>query len=460
MRVPIPIEIALVITREVVRALVVPLHVLAFLPWRRRHVARSAQALAAALGAERRDARADFVAAHAPTAEPSGTIFLSCGEASAETHAVHLIDALERECVQVGREPPRWIGFGGQRLARRGVDIRYPLADHAVMGLSGVLAALPMIVRVFARYLRALRDDRPALIVLVDFPGLHLVMAEAAKRHGVPVLHYVAPQYWGWGPWRMKRYRRAVDGTLTILPFEPAFFDDRKLASAYVGHPLLDEIAAHPPDPAIIAEIRQRPTLVLMPGSRRREIALHLAPMLRAAGRLLAAHPDARVVIPHRDADRAAAIRDELEHLGAADRIEVHTGDPAPWLRGARAVLCKSGTGSLESCLHGAPTVVVYVVHGWLERFVLNWMLTVPFFAGANLCAGRRIVPELAIEADAQWPEADAELARLWADGPVREQCLQDLAELRGLLGEPGASQRAARWITPFCRADAVEVER
>src|SRR5690606_25372218 len=134
-----------------------------------------------------------------------------------------------------GRQPPRWYGFGGERLRAAGVELRFPLAEHAVMGVASVLASLPFVLRAFASFLRLLRDDPPDLALLVDYPGLHLVMAEAARRRGVPVVHYVAPQYWAWGPWRLSRYRRAVDASLTILPFEPRFFDGRGLVSAYVG---------------------------------------------------------------------------------------------------------------------------------------------------------------------------------------------------------------------------------
>ena len=125
-----------------------------------------------------------------------------------------------------------------------------------------------------------LRDDPPDLVVLVDYPGLHLVMAKAAKRRNIPVLHYIAPQYWAWGPWRMRRYRRAVDATLTILPFETEFFRRQKVPAAYIGHPLLDEIADEPPEQSMVDAVRARKTLVIMPGSRRAEIQANLGGML------------------------------------------------------------------------------------------------------------------------------------------------------------------------------------
>ncbi|MGA1607483.1 MAG: lipid-A-disaccharide synthase [Planctomycetota bacterium] len=443
------IEVAAVLCRELLRALAAPLHVLAFLPRRTSYLAESCAALDRSATAEvRDDARQRFVAAHAGRCR---RIFVSCGETSGETHLLHLIDAVRTGCSDEGRDQPTWIGFGGQRLARAGVDSRFPLAEHAVMGLGGVLRSIPLIVRAFATFLHVLRAERPDLVVLVDYPGLHLVFAEAARRRGIPVVHYVAPQYWAWGPWRMRRYRRAVDATLTILPFEPAFFGDRELASGYVGHPLLDELASHPPSEASLAAVRARPTLVLMPGSRRKEIALHLAPMVALATALQRDRTDLRVVIPHRDPGRAALIRTRLAELPDGERVEVQEGDPGPWLRGARAVLAKSGTGSLEACLHGTPTVVVYVLSGRFARFVRHRLLTVPWFAAANLCAGKCIVPEFAVERPGDWDAVARAVAALEADGEARGACLENLDALRVRLGPAGASARAATWIVPLC---------
>lgn len=449
MAMPVALEVSLVLARELIRALAAPLHALAFLPTRDACLAASTEALdRSAAGMDDDAARARFVAARSGRCRK---IFVSCGETSGETHLLHLIAAIRNGCAAEGRRAPEMLGFGGSRLAEAGVDSRFPLAEHAVMGLGGVLRSIPLIVRAFATFLRLLRDDQPDLVVLVDYPGLHLVFAEAARRRGVPVVHYVAPQYWAWGPWRMRRYRRAVDATLTILPFEPAFFGDRDLASGYVGHPLLDELAAHPPDAATLEAVRAQPTLVLMPGSRRKEIALHLAPMVELARNLRSERPDLRVVIPHRDPARAGLIRTQLELLPGGPEVEVHVGDPGPWLRGARVVLAKSGTGSLEACLHGTPTVVVYVLAGRFARFVRHRLLTVPWFAAANLCAGRCIVPEFAVETPPDWQDVQDAVASLEDDGDPRTRCLADLDALRARLGPAGASGRASRWIVPLC---------
>ncbi len=449
---PIPLVVAWTLARELLRAVVFPLHLLAFLPRRRRLQQRTA----AALQQDAAPAPADVLSALADrvTSQPrrTGHVLLSCGEASGEGHLLHLVDAVTAAVAATpDRAPPRFSAFGGDRLRARGVPVHFDLSSQAIFGVAGVFKALPRILRAVATFLRVLRDDRPDLVVLIDYPGLHVVFAEAAQRRGIPVLHYVAPQYWGWGPWRMRRYRRAVDVSLTILPFEPGFFAAAGIRSAYVGHPLLDELAAAGNLEAVAPGSRDPDLLVLMPGSRRKELELHLEPMLALARDLAAVHRGLRVVIPHRDPKRASRIQEVLAATDHDRLVELVEGDPAPWLRRCRAALVKSGTGSLESCLHGAPTVVVFVVDGPIARWAYHNILLVPFFGAANLFMAREIVPEVAIEWERDWQTAGQRLRTLWSDGPVRDRCVQDLAALRTRLGAPGASARAAAFVLPAC---------
>ena len=237
------LSVTATLIRELVRALIVPARLLLYLPRRRHWRRRAREALAAASqrdGATEPDQLAAFFDRRKPHRGDRPHLFVSAGEASGEQHASRLVGKVAGEA--------RVTAFGGGQLAEAGADVRFALSEHAVMGVVGVLKQLPLILRAYAGFLRLLRDDPPDLVVLVDYPGLHLVMAKACRRRGVPVLHYVAPQYWAWGPWRMRRYRRAVDATLTILPFETEFFARQGVPSAYIGHPLLDELRDAPPD--------------------------------------------------------------------------------------------------------------------------------------------------------------------------------------------------------------------
>ncbi len=439
----IALQVACTLLREVVRALLSPLRLLLYLP-RRHHwraVAREVlDGVAHDPPGDPAATLAEFFGKRAPHGERRPHLFVSAGELSGEAHAARLVAALPEV---------RCSAFGGSLLASAGAAVRVQLSESAVMGFRSVVRHLPLILRAFADYLRVLRDDRPDLVVLVDYPGLHVVMAKAAKRAGVPVLHYVAPQYWAWGPWRMRRYRRALDATLTILPFETAFFRRFDVPAAYIGHPLLDELDAHPPDPAAVAAVRVRPTLVLLPGSRSAEIRTNLPGMLRVAAALRARDPAARVVVVHKNPRRAALVRELLAARGDGG-VEFHEGALAPWLAGARLVLAKSGTGSLEACLHGVPTIVVFHLRGPVSTWGYHNILSVPWVAAANLIAGARVVPEHLFHGDGGWRDVQADADRLWHDGPEREQAIAGLAEVRARLGAPGATARVAAIVRTF----------
>lgn len=441
----IAFEVSLLLLRELLRALAVPLRVLCYLPARRRWRRVAAEVLAGVAAGDGDDperALAPFFGRRRPDRGPRPHLFLSAGEASGETHAANLLAALAGQGM-------RCTAFGGQRLAAAGADVRFQLSDHAVMGVLGVLKKLPLILRAVATFLRLLRDDPPDLVVLVDFPGLHVVFAKCCKRRGIPVLHYIAPQYWAWGPWRMRRYRRAVDATLTILPFETAFFARFAVPAVYVGHPLLDAMAAEPPDAAAVAAARAQPTLVLLPGSRRKEIQYNLPGLLQVARALRAERPGLRVVLPHHNPARTPLVRELLAAHGG-DFVEHHEGPLAPWLAGARLVLAKSGTGSLESCLFGAPTIVVYKLRGFLATLGYHNILSVPWIAAANLVAGRAVVPEFCFHGEHGWQRVLDSARTLWRDGPEREAMRRDLHLVRTRLGDGGATARVAAIVRRF----------
>ncbi len=443
----IALSVAGTFLREVVRTLLVPFRLLCYLPFRHhwRRVARDVlEQVSHDAPADPHEALREFFAQRRPARGPTPHVFVSAGEASGEAHAARLVQAVSGV---------RWSAFGGHTLEAAGAQVRMQLSEHAVMGVVGVLRQLPLILRTYADFLRLLRDDPPDLVVLVDFPGLHVVMAKACQRAGVPVLHYVAPQYWAWGPWRMRRYRRAVDATLTILPFETAFFARFRVPAAYIGHPLLDELAAHPPDPATVAAARARRTLVLLPGSRKAEIATNLPGMLRIAKALRADDAELRVVVPHKNKHRTALIRDLLRAHDAAF-AEHHEGPLAPWLAGARLILAKSGTGSLEACLHGVPTIVVYQLHGLLQTIGYHNILSVPWIAAANLIAGKKVVPEHCFHRPEGWDAVLADARALWADGETRTRSLADLADVKARLGAPGATARVAAIVRTFLQQE------
>jgi lipid-A-disaccharide synthase len=427
------------LVREILRAVLVPWHLLLYLPQRKRWRREAVDMLSQPLTSSDETAAREF----GTRSRGHGKIFISAGETSGELHAVKVMRAV-RDARCGSATETTWTCFGGPQLEAEGATLLYPLSDRAVMGVTGVLASLPFVLKSVARFMRMLDEDPPDLVVLVDYPGLHLVLARLARKRGIEVLHYIAPQYWAWAPWRMHRYKRSISATLTILPFESTFFGRAGIPSEYVGHPLLDQIEAPQTSPG------PSTTLCLLPGSRRKEILRNLPGMIGVAKRLRSARRDATVVLPHTDSRRARIIEDLLRNHDAAF-IEFLHGPIGPALSGARVVLAKSGTGSLESCLYRTPTVVVYKLGGAFSTLFTRNFLSVPWIASANLIAGRQVIPEYCFRREEVWDEVTRSVIDLWDESPTREDCLAGLEVVRRRLGQPGASARVARWVLPFC---------
>jgi lipid-A-disaccharide synthase len=172
------------------------------------------------------------------------------------------------------------------------------------------------------------------------------------------------------------------------------------------------------------------------------------------ARRLREAHPEIAVVLPHQDPRHSPLIREVLRAEGA-DFVEFRPGPIRDALSEARLVIAKSGTGSLESCLLGTPTVVVYRLSNPVASLFARSFLSVPWIASANLIAGREVVPEFCFRGQSTWAEVADAATTLWEDGQTRSECIEGLATVRARLGTPGASARVARWILPFCRREA-----
>lgn len=370
-------------------------------------------------------------------------IVLSCGDASGEAHAVRLLAELRQHYPNVELH-----GFGGQDLAAQGMHLWQPLADLNVMGFRDVLAQLPLFFGCVHRFAQELRDRPPDLVVLVDYPGLNRHLLRVAKRAGVPVVHYIAPQLWAWAPWRVRDFRRA-DRLLTILPFESDWYARHGASASYVGHPLGDGLQAAaeaeaelPPGfPASSPNATTIPTWVgILPGSRRREIAENLPLLLDAAAELQKRQPQVRFVLPHLRASVDQQIRTAL----AAASVEVlyAPGCFHRVLPHLRAAWVASGTALLEVAAYRVPPVLVYRVASrlgaWLSR---NW-LAVPYIGSLNLIAGRELAPEHLGRNISVHALADDLEARL--QGPTRSAVLDAIEELRPAFGEPGPAARTA----------------
>jgi lipid-A-disaccharide synthase len=306
-------------------------------------------------------------------------MFISAGEVSGDQIAASVVGELCRR-----RPDLRFYGAGGPAMARVGVEIRHPIEGLAVTGLTEATRALGAVSRLLADTWREIARRRPAIGILVDYPGANLRLAAMLKRRGIPVLYYVAPQRWAWLPNRASRLSRVIDCLAVTLPFEEAWFRNRGVRAEYVGHPSIERGSARISACAVARRIGldRRPVLAILPGSRRGEVDRHL-PLLRRAAAWLPEVQGVVGVLPGAHTERCASLAPELPRLGAQEVFAV-----------ADVALCCSGTATLEAALANVPTAVFYRLSP-LSATLARRLLTVRQVALPNILLDAQVMPEL-----------------------------------------------------------------
>jgi lipid-A-disaccharide synthase len=359
-------------------------------------------------------------------------IVLVAGEASGDLHAAGVAAAIRRI-----RPDLPLAAVGGPRLAEQGVEMLHFDQHLGVMGFAEIVKHIPAHSRLLRRLSAMMEAGEVALVILVDYPGFNMKVAERAKKLGVPVLYYVTPQVWAWGAGRIPKLARIVTEAAVILPFEEEFLRAHGVNATFVGHPMLDRAVNMPSREAARDELglsSDAPVLALFPGSRQQEVD-RLVDDFVATGRLLAARiPSLQIVV-----SVASTVKVSPERCPFA---LVHSRSLSV-LRAADVALCKSGTTTLEAAIAGCPEVVAYRT-GAISYFLARRLVTLPRIGLVNVVAGREVAPEFIQGAAQPGPMADA-LASLLQPGPARENALAGLAQVRSLLGTPGAADRVAR---------------
>jgi lipid-A-disaccharide synthase len=363
-------------------------------------------------------------------------VFLVAGEESGDALAAPLMRALsDRWSAGVG-----FRGVGGTRMREQGLESLFPMDDLTVIGFGAVLAKLPTIIRRMRETVAAIVADPPDILVLVDAPDFtHRVARRVRKR--LPDLHivkYVAPTVWAWRPGRAKAMHGSIDHVLALLPFEPEVM--HRLGGPpthYIGHPLLSELPALRPNAEEAARREaDPPVLLVLPGSRRSELARLGAVFGEALGVLRARGHDFELVLPTLE-----RLHDAVLELTSAwpVRPKIVTGEDAKLaaFRRARAALAASGTVTLELALGGIPFVVAYRVPAW-EAVIARMVIRGRSVVLANIVLDENVAPEFLQDDVSPATLADA-LEPLLADGLARSAQLESFHRLDQLMDTDGA---------------------
>jgi lipid-A-disaccharide synthase len=371
--------------------------------------------------------------------ENTPNILILTGEASGDLYGAQVVEAMREIAPAL-----RFHGVGGTHMRAAAVNLLADVSELGVVGLTEVLGKLGRIRDLFSRLRRFLAANRPALVLLIDYPGFNLRFAREASRAGIPVLYYISPKIWAWGAGRIRTIRETVNQMAVIFPFEVPLYEKAGVNVTYVGHPLLDIVRADGSAPEIRRRLGLDPdrrTVALLPGSRQGEVDRLLAPMLGAADILKRRLPDLQFLLPLADTLSEDSIRDRLGKGAVA--VHLVRRDTYNAVAASDAAIVASGTATLETALLGIPMAIVYKVSP-LTYPLARLVVRIDHIGLPNIIAGRTIVPEL-IQGDAR-PEriADAILALL-ADDRRRAAMADAFREVRLKLGTGGAAGNVAR---------------
>ncbi|MGQ0553551.1 MAG: lipid-A-disaccharide synthase [Planctomycetota bacterium] len=369
-------------------------------------------------------------------------VFFSVGDVSGDQHAARLLRHLQQLVPGLQAE-----GLAGPELVAAGCTSHADLVSQGIFGIRGALAALPQMFALLRRVAGLFDARRPDLVVIVDYPGLNLYIARLAARRGIPVVYFIAPQLWAWAPWRLRRFARVVDEALVIFPFEERFFTQSGLPAHYIGHPVLDALAAGESalaDSATLAALRSRPRAVaLLPGSRPSEVRANMPLLLNAAREVRARYPDVSFHSAHVSPTEAASMA-ALAKAAGLD-LTIHGDEVHAVMAGCRCAVVASGTATLETALLGTPLVVIYRVSNAL-RLLARALVIPEWVSQVNLIAGRAVCPEH-VQSDDDPAALIASLTPLLEDSEAWRAQKQGVAEVRRRMGAPGAIERAAQRV-------------
>lgn len=367
-------------------------------------------------------------------------IMMSAGEASGDMHAAAVAAELKRIMPDADL-----FGMGGADMRKSGVRIIYDIENLGIIGVVEVIRHIPFFFRLRAFLKKAMVEEKPDVLVCVDYPGFNMKLAHVAKELGIPVIYYIAPTIWAWNKGRAKNIVRDVEQVASIFPFEAEAYRKAGARVTFVGHPLADTVKPSMSFEEAMDYFHGNPDkkrVLLMPGSRKNEVA-GLLPVMMQAAEKLAEKEECQFFIP-----RASTISKEmlLSIIGKTSlSIEITEGHQYDLMQICTACVASSGTATLETALMELPTVLVYKLAPF-TWFLANLLVHVKYAGLPNLLLGREVTPEL-LQDRARAENIVSILLPWLQDEKARQKNIEEIREVRKALGSGGAVHRVAELI-------------
>ncbi|WP_085908205.1 lipid-A-disaccharide synthase [Kiloniella majae] len=373
-------------------------------------------------------------------------IYLIAGEPSGDQLGARLMAALKSET----DGNIRFAGIGGERMSAEGLESLFPISEISVMGLAEVLPHIPNILKRIKQTKDHVLKTKPSALVTIDAPGFSLKVSKGLKGKSIPLIHYVAPSVWAWKPKRAEKISKYLDHLLTLLPFEPPYFEKHGLETTFVGHPVLEgqQLTGVHRD-QICAELSldaSAPIMTVLPGSRRGEVS-RLGPVFKdTVTELVKTLPNLQCVIP--TVKNVRPVIDELtESWPTPVRVIEGVAGKHKAFKCSDVALAASGTVALELAVDHVPTVVAYKVAP-VTAFLAKFLLKIKYASLANILLDREVQPEL-IQEKCNVPNLVAHLSSLFHDKGKREEQINGYLEAVTMLkaGDDMPSIKAAKTV-------------
>lgn len=378
-------------------------------------------------------------------------IMFSAGEASGDMHGAKLAEMMKRQDPSV-----ELIGMGGEKMEEAGVRIVYDIKKLGFIGVGEIIRKIPFFFRLRDFLIQTMIDEKPDVLVCIDYPGFNMRLIKKAKEAGIAVVYYILPTIWAWHKSRGNTIAQYTDLAISLFPFEANMYRDMGTNVVYKGHPLVDTVhAAMSRDEAIayFGLDAQKQTVLLMPGSRMQEVQGLLPTMLAAAEEIHQAVPQVQFLLP-----RASTIeRSVLEQLIGERSIPIHIGESHVYdmMEVSTVAIAASGTATLETALMGLPTLLVYRVSSltyWLSKILVH----IDNIGLPNIIMGRRIMPEL-WQDDVTADRIAETIVPMLTDTARHDALQKAMADVRSTMGSAGAVQRIAETILEFAKEKHIE---
>lgn len=373
--------------------------------------------------------------------------YIIAGEASGDLHASNLIKELK--VLDANAQFRCW---GGDLMKEQGVKLVKHYRELAFMGFTEVLMNLRTILKNIDFCKKDILENKPDVLILVDYPGFNLRIAEFAKSIGLKVFYYISPQIWAWKQSRIHKIKRVVDKMFVILPFEKEFYQRFDCKVDFVGHPLLDAVDAYSKEKSTLSVNSEKPIIALLPGSRKQEISTMLPLMLSMQKYypgyqfVIAGAPSQnkefyQTIINESDASDYDFYNGSSQKIKHSYQVKIVYNQTYQLLQKSEAALVTSGTATLETALFGVPEVVCYK-GGAISFAIAKQLIKVKYISLVNLIMDKEIVKEL-IQGKLNESNLKVELESL-LNHDTRKNILMNYTELIKKLGGSGASKKAA----------------